>query len=63
MDIGIGHIYFAIGFAFVFLAAMAVLYRRDLKRLRRDYKQVYKVFILVATAVALLLLVKELTVS
>lgn len=63
VDIGIGHIYFALGFAIVFLFSMAVLYRRDLQRLRRDYKQVYKVFILVASAVALLLVVKELTVS
>jgi hypothetical protein len=59
MSIGIGHVYFAVIFAVVFLGLIGWLYWKDLKDIRSQYKQLTGLAVFLILGVALLLIIKH----
>lgn len=59
MSIGIGHVYFAVVFAVVFLGITAWLYWKDLKEIRVHYQHLTGLAVFLVLGVVLLLLIKH----
>jgi len=59
MSIGIGHVYFAVIFAVVFLGLTCWLYWKDLKQVRSHYRQLWGLGLFLVLGVALLLIIKH----
>ena len=54
-----GHIYFAIGFIIAFAIILVFVYLRDLKSHRKNYKNSWKIIVLVAVLFVLFLFFKN----